>query len=572
MQLTALLWYNRCVSIHLIIPVEGVAWDGPEGLVEILAIIEQLVYNSKEFSCWLLDSRCRYFEKCLEVTKMVDSVSHNDPPSSKSVAVDEHLRGQVRRAIETVGNGFLDGDLIHRLQQDETLCRSYYGEILHIIYRILFLLFAEQRRMMPGRDSLYAEVYSIAHLRARAERDIPHEDDFTDLWERLKVTFRMVREGVSDLGVFGYDGMLFAENQTPLLEERAIRNSDLLRAIRALTLIEWDEGLHRISYTTLRVEELGSIYESLLDYTPRVTTGPKKTGSRGIPANTFFLDPRGLERKTTGSYYTHPSLVNELIKSALLPVAWDRLAAAGLPVIKGEAIGEGTVGLLTDYAVLTPAQRIAGEAALLDLKICDPAAGSGHFLVKANDALAVELARIRSGEEHPPQVAIQTARRDVLARCIYAVDLNPMAVELCKVSLWINAAVPDQPLNFLDHHIKCGNSLIGATPALMAKGVPTDAFKAMTSDDRTTANAVRARNRKELKDQEAGAVPGTLFQVMLYEPDGVVRWEYVTIADLAQTQPRLARERYAAYLTGDEHRRWKLEADCWTAAFFWPLL
>ena len=95
------------------------------------------------------------------------------------------------------------------MQADEDLCRRYYGEILHIIYRILFLLFAEQRGMMPGRDSLYAEVYSISALRARAEGDIPREDDFTDLWEGLKVTFRMVREGVPALGVFGYDGMLF---------------------------------------------------------------------------------------------------------------------------------------------------------------------------------------------------------------------------------------------------------------------------------------------------------------------------------------------------------------------------
>ncbi len=127
------------------------------------------------------------------------------------IRVGEDLRGQVRQAIETLGNGFLDGELIRQLQEDEDLCRRYYGEILHVIYRILFLLFAEQRGMMPGRDSLYAESYSIARLRARAEGDIPREDDFTDLWEGLKVTFRMVREGVPALGVFGYDGMLFEE-------------------------------------------------------------------------------------------------------------------------------------------------------------------------------------------------------------------------------------------------------------------------------------------------------------------------------------------------------------------------
>jgi hypothetical protein len=507
------------------------------------------------------------------------------------IKVGEDLRGQVRQAIETLGNGFLDGDLIHRLQTSplksggteggQALCRRYYGEILHIIYRILFLLFAEQRGMMPGRDSLYAEAYSIARLRARAEGDIPREDDFTDLWEGLKVTFRMVREGVEDLGVFGYDGMLFDDDQIPLLNGspspwegegtgmgvgRTIRNSDLLRAVRALTLIEREGVLQRISYADLGVEELGSIYESLLDYTPRVSTAPENVNGRQIPANTFFLDPRGSERKTTGSYYTHPSLVNELIKSALLPVARDRLAAAGLPVIEEEAIGEATAGLLTDYAGLTDEQRAAGEAAILSIKVCDPATGSGHFLVKANNALGAELARIRSGDEYPTEGQVQAAKRDVLAHCIYAVDVNPMAVELCKVSLWINASVADRPLSFLDHHIKCGNSLIGATRELMAEGIPYEAFdQSIVGNDRATANAIRKRNREE----QAGQLPLGWRVTVIETTEDLARWQ--RLSQLAEEQPRMAREQYAEYVTAAEHQRRKLEADFWTANFFWPL-
>jgi len=288
---------------------------------------------------------------------------------------------------------------------------------------------------MPGRNSLYSEAYSIGALRARAEDDIPLEDNFTDLWHGLQATFRMVREGVPELGVFGYDGMLFDEDQTPLLNGRGMRNSDLLRAVRALTLIEREGVLQRISYADLGVEELGSIYESLLDFTPRVTAHAEDVGGREVPARTFFLDPRGSERKTTGSYYTHPSLVDELIKSALLPVARERLATAGLPVMEEKAIGEVTAGLLTDYADLTDAQRAVGAKALLSITVCDPAAGSGHFLVKANNVMGAELARIRSGDEYLAEAEVQAAKRDVLAHCIYAVDLNPMAVELCKVSL-----------------------------------------------------------------------------------------------------------------------------------------
>jgi hypothetical protein len=513
------------------------------------------------------------------------------------IKVGEDLRGQVRQAIETLGNGFLDGALIRQLQDDPALCRRYYGEILHVIYRILFLLFAEQRGMLPHAgaplEDLYREGYSITALRARAEGDLPRADHFTDLWAGLRATFRMVRQGAPELGVFGYDGMLFDDDQIPLLSglptpdrphtatPLTCANSDLLGAIRALTLIQREGVLQRISYADLGVEELGAIYESLLDYTPRVTSGPESVEGREIPPHSFLLDPRGAERKTTGSYYTHPSLVDELIKSALLPVARDRLATAGLPVVDADTVGEITAGLLTDYHDLSAAQRAAGEVALLALKVCDPAAGSGHFLVKVDNTLGAELARVRTGDEYPDQDEVQAARRDVLAHCIYAVDLNPMAVELCKVSLWINASVRDQPLNFLDHHIKCGNSLIGTVvrpgssqaPDPMAEGIPYQAFdQTLTGNDRKLANRVRKRNRKERGDfEKSGAYQPALFRVQVYELDGRVWQTFHQIAVLAEAQPKMARERYAAYQSTAEHQARKLVADTWTAAFFWPL-
>jgi hypothetical protein len=506
--------------------------------------------------------------------------------------VGDDLREQVREAIETLGNGFLatSPDLLHRLQGDDALIRRYYAEILHIIYRILFLLFAEQRGMMPGRDSLYVETYAIAALRARAERELPGGTraanagfGHADLWEGLKVTFKMVRDGAPDLGVTQYNGMLFAADQTPLLDDasssrrggpgRGLRNGDLLRAIRALTLIEREGVLQRISYADLGVEELGSIYESLLEYTPRITREREVIAGREIPPYTFVLDPRGSERKTTGSYYTHPSLVNALIESALLPVARARLAAAGLPVAEPTEAA-GPAGLLEDVAALTPHQREAAEAALLDLKICDPAAGSGHFLVKADNVLGAELARIRSGDAYPTEAQIQAAKRDVLAHCLYAVDLNPMAVELCKVSLWINASVRDRPLNFLDHHIKCGNSLVGATPDLLAEGVPYEAFAlGRAGDDRDLAKQVRKQNRQERREYEkAHAVQLAMqFEVthVLETPEDVARWAALT--RLAEMAPQRARERYTAYQTDEKTAHARLVADTWTAAFFWPL-
>jgi type I restriction-modification system DNA methylase subunit len=494
------------------------------------------------------------------------------------VKIGEDLRPQVRDAIEHLGNGFLQGepDLIQELQGDPDAARDFYSEILRVVYRILFLLFAEQRGLVPDADAprseLYWSDYSLTALREEAEGGVPERDDYTDLWHGLQTTFRMVRDGADELGVFGYNGELFDLSGEDYLDGRACDNARLLRAVRALTLIEREGVLQRISYLDLGVEELGSIYEALLDYTPRVTEKPEEIEGTQIRAHTFVLDPRGLERKQSGSYYTPDSLVNELVKSALLPVMRDRLQDAGLPVVEEDDLGEVTTGLLQEYAELTGEQREAGAEALLSMTVCDPAAGSGHFLVKANDVLGAEVARLRSGDEYPTEHRIREAKREVLARCIYAVDLNPMAVELCKVSLWINASVDNRPLNFLDHHIKCGNSLIGATPELLEDGVPYEAFAlGRSGDDRELAKAFRKQNRDERKESKEGqgVQMGAFRSAVTTEPR--IEYRAGDFSRVAQEDPAKAREVYAEYQADPERKKAKLEADTYTAAFFWPM-
>ncbi|HIE31246.1 MAG TPA: restriction endonuclease, partial [Methanosarcinales archaeon] len=339
--------------------------------------------------------------------------------------VGQNLRGNVKRAIEVFGNGFLTlaPELKEQMVEDEELCNDYYSEILRVIYRILFLLYAEQRAMLPTRGSLYIDEYSITRLREIAESR-KGNDDHCDLWEGLKITFWMLAEGCPPLNVFAYNGSLFDRSEIPKIRKLKMKNHDLLEAIRCLTLFEEDRMQKRINYLDLDVEEIGSIYESLLDFTPRVLSSAMEIDGRQIPANRFFLDPRGSARKSTGSYYTDKRLVDELIKSALKPVAERRMAK--------------------------PGDR---EAAILSLRVCDPACGSGAFLIAATNYLGKELAKVRTGESEPSDNDIRHARRDVLQHCIYGVDVNPMVVELAKVSLWINAAVNDLPLNFLDHHI-----------------------------------------------------------------------------------------------------------------------
>jgi type I restriction-modification system DNA methylase subunit len=499
------------------------------------------------------------------------------------VKIGEDLRPQVRDAIEHLSNGFLQGapDLIEELRGNPDAAQDFYSEILRVVYRILFLLFAEQRGLVPDADAsrkdLYWSDYSLTALRERAESGVPNRDDHTDLWHGLQATFKMVRKGAEELGVFGYNGELFEETHG-YLQGRACDNARLLRAIRALTLIEREGVLQRISYLDLGVEELGSVYESLLDFTPRVTEEHEIIEERDeeeVPANTFILDPRGLERKQTGSYYTPDSLVNELVKSALLPVMRDRLEDKGLPVVEEDDLGEVTTGLLDRYADLSEEEREAGEAAILDMDVCDPAAGSGHFLVKANNVMGAEVARLRSGNEYPTERAVREAKREVLARCIYAVDLNPMAVELCKVSLWINASVQDRPLSFLDHHIKQGNSLIGATPELLEDGVPYEAFptksKSRSGDDGETSKAFREKTKRERKESKEGqgVQLGAFASAVTTQPQ--VDYEADGFEQIAQEFPQEAREVYAEYEADPERRKAKLEADTYTAAFFWPM-
>lgn len=456
------------------------------------------------------------------------------------VKVGEDLRGNVKLAIETLGNGFLTEDLVQRMISDEKFCKEYYEELLTLTYRILFLLFEEQRGILPSRDSLYAEEYSITSLRERAE-NFKINDKYADIWYGLKVTFKILKKGYQKLNVFPYNGSLFDDDRLKTLSALECKNEDLLTAVHYLTWIEKDKVLQRISYLDLGVEEIGSIYESLLDLIPSVLAQDGEVDGKPIRAKTFFLDSRGTARKTTGSYYTDKRLVDELIKSALIPVAQEKISSGKTSLEK--------------------------EKALLSLRVCDPACGSGAFLIAATMYLGKELAQIRTGTEYPSDKEEQRARREILQHCIYGVDLNPMAVELAKVSLWINAVVEDMPLNFLDHHIKCGNSLIGTTPTLLSKGIPDTAFTPVEGDDKAVAKEIININKKQKKSQ-------SLAEWETREEDKKYIEKFNKLNDLPEDNPEDVENKKICYnrlMNSYLSNSRKLIADTWTAAFFWPL-
>ncbi|MDV4343688.1 N-6 DNA methylase [Methanoculleus sp. YWC-01] len=468
--------------------------------------------------------------------------------------IGESLRVNVVQAIEEFGNGFLDGALIERLRGDDGACRAYYQEVLMVVYRIIFMLFAEQRGMLGGggdHGDLFLEEYSITSLRERVDAFEGRDDRNTDLWEGLSVTFRMLEEGVPELGVNAFDGMLFSNDGARFLKDAKCRNTALMNAIRSLTWTvsetggrrQRGHGRQRISYADLSVEEIGAIYESLLDYTPRITTGFEEVEGREYRPGQFMLDPHGSERKTTGSYYTNPDLIAELIKSALDPVIADRLSSAGPD----------------------PAAR---EKALLSIRVCDPACGSGAFLIAASNRLGREVAKIRAGTELPSAAEVQAARRDVLSHCIYGVDLNPMAVELAKVSLWINALVGDKPLSFLDHHIKCGNSLVGATPELIAGGIPDEAYTPVEGDSKEVANRIKKANREQRQTRtfEEFSARSRVLEACA--------GRFAALAEASEDDPDSVEAKKAEYerlIASSEYAKERLAADSWCAAFFWPL-
>ena len=282
----------------------------------------------------------------------------------------------------------------------------------------------------------------------------------------------------------------------------------------------------------------GSVYESLLDYRPVVDLG-SFSGTRPR-----FDLVAGTERKQTGSYYTPPELVRELIESALVPVMEERLA-------QGKTQEEK-------------------ERALLGLRVCDPASGSGHFLLAAARRIARELAKVRTGEEEPAPSDYRNAIRDVVRSCIYAVDKNPLAVDLCKVALWIEGHAAGLPLGFLDHHVKCGDSLVGVSDlAVLTKGIPDGAYKPVTGDDREAAKLYRQRNKQERTGQSRMIMEQTQTHSSRLAED------FAVFGELDEHSPSEvhAKEELYGDLRGSGTPWWQMKTACdlWAYAFFAPL-
>ena len=411
-------------------------------------------------------------------------------------------------------------------------------------------MFAEQKGWLPVRNSIYARTYSLNALRERSERGNYSHDEEHDLWEGLKITFQLVANGYTfkngDI-INAFGGQLFSDRKIATIKDLSLKNKYLLDAIFRLSYFKLDNLSNRINYANLAIDELGSVYESLLDYEPKLAKEPFTLGKREIKRGEFYLDDRGTDRKTTGSYYTDSRLVAQLIESALVPVIQNTLK--------------------------NKTSQAEKEAALLDLKVADIACGSGAFICAALEKLGEELALIRMGEEErPTEEQLREAKRDVLLHCIYGVDLNPMAIELAKFSLWITASLPDMPLTFLDHKLKCGNSLIGATPDLIKKGIPEEAYKPVGNDNPAICTELKKKIRKQLESlnrvTESQAQYGLQFgrnqtDELLRLREALNNRKQEDNSDVEE-----AEEEYRKLEKMERQFKDWLMADVWTAAFF----
>lgn len=470
--------------------------------------------------------------------------------ASGTRALDQLCKG-VRAALTTLGTGFLRHPANAALRAGAD-AGALHNALLRLVYRLLFVFVAEDRDALLSPDasgparSRYETSFSSARLRAHA-----HERRGTGQGGDLYETLRLVLDALGDengrpeLGLPGLGGIFDATETDAPLHGLALSDEHLLTAVRHLSQVR-DAGSGRprtVDYGHLGAEELGSVYESLLALVPRLGPAGRTFELVGLPGNT---------RKTTGSYYTPSSLIGRLLDSTLDPV----LDAA---VERGEraAAARGA----TD-----PSDAVVRE--LLALTVCDPACGSGHFLVAAARRIAKRVAAVREGHPEPTPGAFRHALHAVVAHCVHGVDLNPMAVELAKVSLWLEALEPGRPLGFLDAHIKHGNALLGATPGLLRAGIPDAAFKPLAGDDKAYARALAKRNRAERAGGSGqfgpGAGPRTANTALATELRGIVD---ASSGTLAEVHGQEAAYRDLADSTAYTHARHV--ADAWCAAFMW---
>ncbi len=410
---------------------------------------------------------------------------------SFAVQIHDELTVNVFEALKILSEGIIL-DESNEMQLDEQLLEEIREPVFILLYRIIFVLYADDRGIFPIDNSTYHDEFSLKWIKHEwlLKGQDPKKIDEYGVQERLWRLFRLIEYGSEDLGynpdklfMKPYYGRLFDRQIHSRLEKYKIKNQYLLEAIGLLTRTRDKKGNYFfLDYSALETRHLGSIYERLLEY--HLTVKDKKIAEL----------PNPKDRKASGSYYTPQYIVDYIV--------------------------ENTVGPLIDHIIKTTAEPDEQVEKILDLNVLDPAMGSGHFLVGVTDYIARRICEIEFTGEIPEQVFVER-KRDVARRCIYGVDLNPLAVDLAHVSLWLETLSSEKPLSFLSAHLKTGNSLVGANiddifakqTTLMESAKGRTQFKKTVRDfimleqlEDDTAAAVKTKMAKYKKIQSKGTI------------------------------------------------------------------
>jgi hypothetical protein len=467
---------------------------------------------------------------------------------AEGTRVREGLRSGVEQALLVLGEGFIqhpaNSELRYQLDNGNLTKDAYFQQLLRLVYRLIFLFTVEERGVLHTVDNskfaqqarrAYTQGYALGRLRDACLKRRNH-NRFDDHWQALRIVFAGLAEGEPRLALPALGG-LFNSTQCPVLDSASLSNAHLLTAMRNLRWANHNGSPAPVDYRNMGPEELGSVYESLLEFDPRPD-----------PHQRVFelVNTAGSDRKTTGSYYTPDSLVQELIKSALEPVIAQRL----------------------DDNKTNPIE------ALLSIRIIDPACGSGHFLLAAARRLAQELASLRAEDGAVKTQDYRHALREVVSYCIFGVDRNPMALELARTALWLEGFEEGQPLSFLDHHLQCGDALLGLIDMKALEcGVPKAAFKPLSGDEKPICTALNKANTAALKDIEKKRTAAEFKQVdeFLITDSGLK--ELLTIETMPQETTKQISKKEAAYksfLDKAQHNHLRHAADMLLGAFLLP--
>jgi type I restriction-modification system DNA methylase subunit len=402
--------------------------------------------------------------------------------------IEKHLESKIESILSKICMGFIESE--GKKSYTEVEKRTVFNNSIYLLYRILFILYAEARGLLPLQNPEYYEK-SLENLMSSAKEN--HFKGMADqnskaMWNNLCELFDWINHGNRTLGILPYNGGLFDDSEKPYLANHVIHDAYLSEAIFSLGFRVERSNIVKINYNDLSVRHLGGLYEGILEYqlfiaTERLVRRKEKDVYKFLPESAagkitradiviekgnIYFSQSSEERRLTGSYYTPEDVVEYIVENSLgrhlIAISKELQSLADkLMDARATAIDDKEKKRIERFIDAESLSFL--EKKVLSTRILDPAMGSGHFLVNAAYYLAnyiVESLCFCQWENYSIDTSPLSWRRRVVEKCIFGVDLNDLATELAKLSLWLITADNKRPLTFLDHHLRTGNSLLGS--------------------------------------------------------------------------------------------------------------